>query len=272
MESRHRTRALEVACADGSTTRVWTRGEGRPLVLLHGWGLDGLAYRAALRGFAKQGFQVFAPTANVALGRRWSLRGLARRLDAVCAALGVGTCPVVGHSFGGVVGARFALDFPGRVASFIAVNSALVSPGGWQLTSLALPGQHYRLAADRRVIAAFARAQRARGSFAHLAGSVRWMLSTDLASELPKLHERRLPCAVLWAHDAVLHESLGRRAADLMGARFDAVSAPGGPDDGLGHVWPLKSAPMFVERVVRVIEELGSSGHLAPRPAARLAR
>jgi pimeloyl-ACP methyl ester carboxylesterase len=259
VERRGATRLVRVACADGKTISVLTAGEGRALILLHGWGLDGIAYRAALRGLADRGFQVFAPTVNVALGRRWSLDGLARRVEAICNELGVGPCPVVGHSFGGVVGAQLALDFPTRVTSLVAVNSALVSPGGWQLTRLALPGQHYRLAADRRLIAGFLRAQRPRGTRAHLVGSVRWMLSTDMTSRLPKLAERGLPAAVLWAREACLSEALGRRAAELLGARYHAIA----PDVALGHIWPLTRVTIFVERVARAIEELRTEGPAA---------
>lgn len=262
----HRTaaRLVRVTCTDGRTAQVLTRGEGRPLLLLHGWGLDGLAYRAPVRGLAGLGFQVFAPTVNVALGRRWSLSGLARRIDAVCEALGIPPCPMLGHSFGGVVGARFAIDFPERVTSFVAVNSALISPGGWQLTRLALPGPHYRMAADRRLIAGFARAQRAPGVKAHLVDSVRWMLSTDLGAELPKLGERGLPAAVLWAREACLPEALGRRSADLMRASYHPVRT--GAPRALGHIWPLTNPSLFVERAGNVIEAL--SGAQRARPCA----
>lgn len=264
MERRRALRLVKVACADGKAASVLTCGEGRPLLVLHGWGLDGLAYRAAARGFAKLGFQVFAPTVNVTYGRRWSLGGLARRVNAVCAALGVSSCAVVGHSFGGVIGAKFALEFPERASSFVAVNSALVSPGGWQLTRLALPGPHYRLATDRRLIAAFGRAQRARGSAAHLVGSVRWMLSTDLRSELPTLAKRGLPSAVLWAPDACLSDGLGRHAAQLMGGRYHPIQPD--LDMAIGHIWPLTNAALFVERVAGAIEELRTT---APAASSR---
>lgn len=262
MQRRRATRVVTVACADGKTANVLTCGEGRPLILLHGWGLDGVAYRAALRGLARLGFQVFAPTVNVAFGRRWSLAGLARRVDAVCSALDIEPCPVVGHSFGGVVAAQLALDFPARVTSLVAVNSALISPGGWQLTRLALPGRHYRLAADRRLIAGFFRAQRPRATHAHLVGSVRWMLSTDMTSHLPKLAERGLPSAVLWAREACLHQTLGRRAAELLRARYHPIRH----DVALGHVWPLTETPLFVDRVARAIEELRTE---APEASSR---
>jgi pimeloyl-ACP methyl ester carboxylesterase len=223
--------------------------------MLHGWGLDGRAYRAALHGFARAGWQVYAPTANVAMGQRWSLGGLARRVEAISNALGVPPCSVVGHSFGGVIAARLALDFPRRVRSLVAVNSALVSPGGWKLCRLGLPGGHYRLAVDRRVISAFARAQCTPGALAHLAGSIRWMLSTDLAPELPRIRERSLPAAVLWAIDTCLPEALGQRAAELMGASFHPIAREAGAEEG-DHLWPLRNPEMFVDRVVHALDGL----------------
>jgi pimeloyl-ACP methyl ester carboxylesterase len=211
------------------------------------------------------GFRVFAPTANVAVGRKWSLAGLARRVDAICRALDVPRCPVVGHSFGGVIAAKLAIEFPERVSALVAVNSALVSPGRWQLVRLGVPGPHYRMAAGGSVVRAFARAQRQPETFAHIIGSIRWMLSTDLANELPTLRARGLPSAILWALETCLSEHLGLRAAELMGARFLAVAPTGDP---LDHLWPLRDPEMFVDRVAQAVLDLTSGSALDKTAAA----
>jgi hypothetical protein len=84
------------------------------------------------------------------------------------------------------------------------------------------------------------------------------MLSTDLSRELPRLRERALPSAVLWATDTCLHESVGHRAAELMGASFHPIGRDAGAT--ADHVWPLRNPDLFVERVVAVVERLRTNG------------
>ncbi len=60
--------------------------------------------------------------------RGYTLTELAADLDALTATLG--RCALVGHSFGGLVALRHAIDHPGRVAAVALVDSFTPSPTG----------------------------------------------------------------------------------------------------------------------------------------------
>ena len=67
---------------DGRPAAYGVGGEGPPFVFVHGWGLSGRAYRAALQRLVARGLRVWAPTLppNEAGG----LAGYACWLDAFC--------------------------------------------------------------------------------------------------------------------------------------------------------------------------------------------
>src|SRR5438093_27751 len=88
---RHRARPLDVLVA----------GEGRPLLLLHGWGLSGRAYREAMIALADLGYLVAAPSLSVTDG--WSIERAAESAAEAMAGVDVAPGPVVGHSFGGAI-------------------------------------------------------------------------------------------------------------------------------------------------------------------------
>jgi pimeloyl-ACP methyl ester carboxylesterase len=116
--------------ADGTTYLYGVAGEGLPLLFLHGWGLGYRAYRRSLQRLAAQGARVVAPAlpgfgGNAALpAEDLSFAGYAAWVRRFLDAVGVEEpVAVVGHSFGGGVGIRFAHDNPERVRSLVLVNS-----------------------------------------------------------------------------------------------------------------------------------------------------
>lgn len=116
--------------ADGTTYLYGVAGEGLPLLFLHGWGLGYRAYRRSLQRLAAQGARVVAPAlpgfgGNAALpAEDLSFAGYAAWVGRFLNAVGVDEpVAVVGHSFGGGVGIRFAHETPERVRSLVLVNS-----------------------------------------------------------------------------------------------------------------------------------------------------
>jgi len=136
-------RRLHVATDDGGRLHAVERGRGRPLVLLHGVTLSGVAWHFQLLDLADR-FRVLVVDhrghgRSEAGSDRSSLGRLARDLRAVLVDLDLRDALVVGHSMGGMVLGRFCADHPAvldeRVAGLgfvsTAANFAFAVPG-WQ--------------------------------------------------------------------------------------------------------------------------------------------
>jgi pimeloyl-ACP methyl ester carboxylesterase len=241
---------------------VWVAGEGPPLVLLHGFGLSGAAYRTAMRSLALRGVRVIAPSLSVGDGA-WSLRDVSERAVEAMASFDVSRAPVVAHSFGGAVSIRLAVDHPDFVQALVLVNTVGVSPGALRFARMALPGRQWRVAANLPTARALLRTATARGAVRHLADAARWILSSGLEDELTTLKHWATPSVVLWAeHDTLLPRDMGEREAALLGCRFVAIEA----DDDWplrsppNHDWPFRAPDFFADRVLAELEAL------TPRP------
>lgn len=105
---------------DGGRLYVERYGEGPPLVLLHGWTLDGRMFSPQLEAWAKE-FEVVVPDRR-GFGRSKAPPGLARELgdlDRVLDAFGLRSVHLLGMSQGGRVALRYAATRPARVRSLI---------------------------------------------------------------------------------------------------------------------------------------------------------
>ncbi len=117
-----------VETAAGRLT-VRRAGVGADLVLLHGigsgagswaWQLDGLADRYRVTAWNAPGYGGTPPPAA-----DWPDSGdYADALAALLDALGIERCVLVGHSLGALVAARFAAEYPGRIAGLVLANPA----------------------------------------------------------------------------------------------------------------------------------------------------
>jgi pimeloyl-ACP methyl ester carboxylesterase len=244
---RHRARPLDVLVA----------GAGAPLVLLHGWGLSGRAYRPAMLALADLGYQVCAPSLAVADG--WSVEGAAEMSAECMAGVDVAPATIVGHSFGGAIGSYVARHHPDFVTALIAVNSPLVPLGNVRLGRIMLPGQHYRVAAHGPAAAALIRAATTRGGLSSLMRQARWFLGSDQARVIEEIVQAGLPRAVIWAkNDSLLPLDLGVRAAEALRCTLHVIDDSNGwpgarPPD---HDWPFRHPEHFARTVHGVLDEL----------------
>ncbi|HEY8348096.1 MAG TPA: alpha/beta fold hydrolase [Symbiobacteriaceae bacterium] len=119
-------------------------GKGRPLVLLHGHTLDHRMWQPLL--------PLITPHVQAVLvdlpGHGRSLpspdgSGPADDLARLLTDLGVDRAAVCGHSMGGAIAVRFALQAPDRCAALIPVGAAL---DGFPFSSWAGPGPYIRIA------------------------------------------------------------------------------------------------------------------------------
>jgi pimeloyl-ACP methyl ester carboxylesterase len=133
--------------AEGARLHYLEAGAGRPLVLIHG--ADGV-----LQGFTETVFAQLARDhraiafdrpghgySRAPAGERLDVGTNARVLRAASLALGVEDPIVVGHSYGGAVALRWALDHPGELAGLVLLAPAayFVWPRATPLI-MALPG------------------------------------------------------------------------------------------------------------------------------------
>jgi pimeloyl-ACP methyl ester carboxylesterase len=119
------------------TAEVERRGQGRPVLYLHG--SFGLEWSAPLLERLAAGCEVIAPHlpgygASEGLDRIDGFHDLAVWLDEVLDALGLETAALIGHDFGGAAAAEYGALFPRRVTSL-----DLIAPLGLWLDAEPVP-------------------------------------------------------------------------------------------------------------------------------------
>ena len=256
--------------ADGRAYHYGVAGDGLPLLFLHGWGLGYRSYRGALQRLAEQGARVIAPAlpgfgGNAALAtEERSFAGYAEWVRRFLDAVGVEEpVAVVGHSFGGGVGIRFAYDHPDRVRSLVLVNSVGGSAWGHHgsaLRSLAerplwdwglhLPLDLLPVRQLTRVVPVILEDMvpnlvRDPISLWRVAGLVR---QADLTAELEGLRDGGLPLVVLWGRaDRVLPRASMESLCAAAGIDpAEAITVPG------KHTWLLADPRTFAEVMTNV--------------------
>jgi len=253
---------------DGRNASYGVGGEGPNVVFLHGWGLSGRTYRAALKRLLAQGLRVFAPALpgfdrTAALPGDGDLAGYAAWVDAFCDAVGL-TEPAVlmGHSFGGGVAIQTAHDFAARVRGLVLVNS--IGGSAWRRQGsivqsvserplwdwgLHFPQDVMPVRQMRRVLpvileAAIPNAMLHPRAFWHAAGVAR---SADLTEELQELKARRLPVVVLWGEN---DELVTRASYDAM---LEALGDPLSITVGGTHSWMIADPDAFGEVITNIL-------------------
>lgn len=256
--------------AGGRAYYYGVAGGGSPLLFLHGWGLGYRAYRRSLQRLADRGAQVFAPALPGFAGNRalpaedLSFAGYSRWVQGFLDALDLDEpVAVVGHSFGGGVGIRFAHDHPDRVRSLVLVNSVGGSAWGHRgstLLSLAerpLWDWGIHLPLDLLPVRQLTRVMpviledmvpnlvRDPMSLWRVAGLAR---QADLTVELEELRGRGLPIVVLWGRaDRVLPRASMESLCAAAGIDpQEAVTVPG------KHTWLLADPRAFGEVMTNI--------------------
>jgi len=125
--------ATETVEVDGRAIRYLLRGEdGVPVILVHGFGGDlnnwlfnheALAAKRAVYALDLPGHGVSAK--DVGGG---GVGDLAAVVNGFMAALGIDSAHLVGHSLGGAISLKVALDHPDKVASLTLIGSAGLGP------------------------------------------------------------------------------------------------------------------------------------------------
>lgn len=116
---------LEMAYMDVAPTG---RANGRTVVLLHGKNFCGATWDATIRTLSDAGFRVIAPDqvgfckSSKPAAYQFSLAQLAANTRALLTSLKIDRAVIVGHSMGGMLAARFALQHADAVERLVLVN------------------------------------------------------------------------------------------------------------------------------------------------------
>ena len=197
--------------AEQPAAHVTVRGDGAPLLMLHGWGATAALFDPVLPAL-RPGRRLIVPDlpgfgGTAAPPAAWSAHEYAAWTLALLDRLGVGACDVIGHSNGGRVAIVIAAEHPARVRH-------LVLAAGAGLRRAPTPRDRVRLRVYRGLRraerapwlpavvrgAAHARAERHgspdyRASAGVMRGTLVRLVSEDLAPLLPRV---RAPTLLIW--------------------------------------------------------------------------
>ncbi|GAB2968489.1 alpha/beta hydrolase [Hymenobacter coalescens] len=103
------------------------KANGRTVVLLHGKNFFGAYWRGTVEALTKAGFRVVVPD-QIGFGKsdkpniHYSFHQLARNTKQLLDSLGVRRAVVVGHSMGGMLATRFAIEYPAQTEQLVLEN------------------------------------------------------------------------------------------------------------------------------------------------------
>jgi len=120
-----------VALRSGVRLRIAESGpaDGRPVVMLHGWGASLYMFRHALDRFPRAGIRAIAVdlrgyglSDKPATDDSYSLKAYCADIDALLDELGLASVAMVGQSMGGGLALRYALARPERLSALALIN------------------------------------------------------------------------------------------------------------------------------------------------------
>ena len=217
--------------------RTVSVGDGRPLVILHGYAMQPETYLPLARLLADRAF-VLIP-AIFELHGSWRY---GKALDALIATLdehGLDRVSLLGHSFGGGLELGLAADHSDRVVECVFGDTLGVS-SRFRLAGEA--GRHpLRLShmASPPAVEAFARSWATHP--VQMVEAALWGFISDRGADMDRIRRRRIPCHVMWANrDSLLSRSDGQRFAARLDASFTVA-----PGRGIDHDWMFDDPELF---------------------------
>lgn len=106
-------------------------GEGKPLLILHGWGSASDRWIPEAEIISKGGYKVIIPDlpgfgASAQLSRPWRVNDYLKWFEDFTVGLKIDSFYLLGYSFGGALAAKIAVKYPQRVKKLFLVASAII--------------------------------------------------------------------------------------------------------------------------------------------------
>ena len=104
------------------------KANGRSVVLMHGKNFCGATWDSSIKALSEAGYRVIAPdqigfcTSSKPDHYQYSFQQLATNTQQLLKALGIQKASVLGHSTGGMLATRYALQYPDQVEQLALVN------------------------------------------------------------------------------------------------------------------------------------------------------
>lgn len=104
------------------------KANGRSIVLMHGKNFCGATWDSSIKALSDAGYRVIAPdqigfcTSSKPDNYQYSFQQLATNTQQLLKALGIQKASVLGHSTGGMLATRYALQYPEQVEQLALVN------------------------------------------------------------------------------------------------------------------------------------------------------
>ncbi|MGA2417817.1 MAG: alpha/beta hydrolase [Candidatus Staskawiczbacteria bacterium] len=116
---------------NGIKTNYQVFGEGKPFLILHGWGSASDRWIKEAEIISVKGFQVIIPDlpgfgASDKLTRPWTINDYVKWFEEFVKNLNIENFYLLGYSFGGALAAKISVKYPQRVQKLFLVAAALV--------------------------------------------------------------------------------------------------------------------------------------------------
>lgn len=261
----------------GRSTHYVQRGEGEPVILIHGFNMDlntwthnidALAANNSVYAFDLWGMG-YSTREQMDPGFPLYTEQLLRFMDA----LGIDKATLVGHSIGGGIAINFATHYPDRVEKLVLVDSTgIPNPLPLRSKFFTLPGVGEFLLSinnnyfrrknikdiwlhekDRLTDEAFdelTRCQKVEGSTEILLQILRKDFFHTLSKEINQLSLLNIPTLIIWGrHDASIPVEIGEEMYHILeGSQFEVV------ENG-GHMPSWDSPEQFNQAVLAFLDE-----------------
>lgn len=232
--------------------RTLSVGEGQPLVLLHGFGMQPRTYLPLARILSDRA-RVVIP-AIFALPERWTFDHALDCIEATLDDLGLDEVSLLGHSFGGGLELGLAARYPQRVRECVFGDTLGVRERfGLAAEALHNPPGILKMATMPAATAFF---QSVVEHPLQLAAAALWGFASDREPDIERIVAAGIPCHVLWANrDTLLARADGEEFARRLHATFTVAADP-----VVDHDWMFDDPELFADHMLRLGLQVLSPG------------